>query len=194
MNRKRIEFYSTQDAYGEFSNFWDRRMHKREYGTELVLLIDNLDWKSTEEYFQAQKFLGPEATDMSREYVEIIRKTDTAAKQAALARQRAAGRFIGAWHVDSKSDRRKIADIIKEYNEKGLTIRTDWERVKDGVMKKALQAKYGQNDALKKLLLDTRDALLVEHTPRDSYWGDGGDGSGNNMLGKLLMEVRAELS
>jgi hypothetical protein len=27
----------------------------------------------------------------------------------------------------------------------------------------------------------------------DSYWGDGGDGSGKNMLGKILMRVRDEL-
>jgi predicted NAD-dependent protein-ADP-ribosyltransferase YbiA (DUF1768 family) len=27
----------------------------------------------------------------------------------------------------------------------------------------------------------------------DSYWGDGGDGSGKNMLGKVLMRVRDDL-
>jgi predicted NAD-dependent protein-ADP-ribosyltransferase YbiA (DUF1768 family) len=35
--------------------------------------------------------------------------------------------------------------------------------------------------------------VLVEHTARDSYWGDGGDGSGRNRLGHLLMQLRAEL-
>jgi hypothetical protein len=33
----------------------------------------------------------------------------------------------------------------------------------------------------------------VEHTTNDRYWGDGGDGSGKNRLGALLMELRAEL-
>jgi len=33
----------------------------------------------------------------------------------------------------------------------------------------------------------------VEHTDNDSYWADGGDGSGRNMLGVLLMSVRKEL-
>ena len=37
------------------------------------------------------------------------------------------------------------------------------------------------------------DAKLVEHTTNDSYWGDGGDGRGRNMLGQLLMQVRDEL-
>lgn len=33
----------------------------------------------------------------------------------------------------------------------------------------------------------------MEHTENDAFWGDGGDGSGHNMLGRLLMELRAEL-
>jgi predicted NAD-dependent protein-ADP-ribosyltransferase YbiA (DUF1768 family) len=39
----------------------------------------------------------------------------------------------------------------------------------------------------------TGDARIVEHTERDDFWGDGGDGSGANMLGRLLMELRDEL-
>ena len=34
---------------------------------------------------------------------------------------------------------------------------------------------------------------IVEHTKNDAYWGDGGDGSGRNMLGRILMEVRRRL-
>ena len=39
----------------------------------------------------------------------------------------------------------------------------------------------------------TGDAKLVERTANDSYWGDGGDGSGTNRLGQILMLVREEL-
>jgi predicted NAD-dependent protein-ADP-ribosyltransferase YbiA (DUF1768 family) len=39
----------------------------------------------------------------------------------------------------------------------------------------------------------TGDAVIVEHSQKDRYWGDAGDGSGENMLGKILMEVREEL-
>jgi N-glycosidase YbiA len=42
-------------------------------------------------------------------------------------------------------------------------------------------------------LLETGDACIVEHTARDRYWADGGDGSGRNMLGRLLMRVHDEL-
>ena len=57
----------------------------------------------------------------------------------------------------------------------------------------ALYAKFTQHERLTKMLLDTGDRKLVEHTTRDSYWGDGGDGSGQNRLGKLLMKLREEL-
>ena len=42
-------------------------------------------------------------------------------------------------------------------------------------------------------LLGAGDARIVEHTANDAYWGDGGDGSGKNMLGQILMRVREEL-
>ena len=72
--------------------------------------------------------------------------------------------------------------------------RSDWEEVKEDVMFKALQAKFTQHEHLKKLLLDTKDRVLVEHSPYDSYWGDGGDGSGKNRLGELLMRLRKDLT
>jgi ribA/ribD-fused uncharacterized protein len=65
--------------------------------------------------------------------------------------------------------------------------------VKDDIMREALRAKFTQHEDLRKILLETGDARLVEHTTNDRYWGDGGDGSGLNMLGKLLMELREEL-
>jgi ribA/ribD-fused uncharacterized protein len=72
-------------------------------------------------------------------------------------------------------------------------LRRDWESVKDAVMREAVLAKFSQHDDLRQVLLDTADALLVEHTTNDSYWGDGGDGSGRNVLGQILMSVREEL-
>ena len=74
-----------------------------------------------------------------------------------------------------------------------LPLRRDWESVKDQIMLEAVRAKFTQHDDLKAILLSTGDAKLVEHTERDSYWGDGGDGSGKNRLGQILMEVRDEL-
>jgi N-glycosidase YbiA len=43
------------------------------------------------------------------------------------------------------------------------------------------------------LLFSSGDSKLVEHTENDDYWGDGGDGSGKNMLGRILTQVRESL-
>ena len=72
-------------------------------------------------------------------------------------------------------------------------IRRDWEAVKDDIMREALRAKFTQHPELRSLLLSTGDARLIEHTTNDAYWGDGGDGSGKNRLGLLLMELRESL-
>jgi hypothetical protein len=72
-------------------------------------------------------------------------------------------------------------------------LRPDWEAVREAVMLDALRAKFTQHADLRALLLGTGDAVLVEHSPHDRYWGDGGDGTGRNRLGVLLMQVRDEL-
>jgi ribA/ribD-fused uncharacterized protein len=71
-------------------------------------------------------------------------------------------------------------------------LRPDWEITKDNIMRAAVRAKFTQHSDLRAELLATADALLVEHTANDRYWGDGGDGSGKNMLGRILMEIRDE--
>jgi len=74
-----------------------------------------------------------------------------------------------------------------------IQIRRDWESVKDTVMYEAVLAKFRQHPSLREKLLATGDALLVEHSKRDRYWGNGGDGLGKNRLGQILMQVREEL-
>jgi len=73
-------------------------------------------------------------------------------------------------------------------------LRTEWEQVKEDVMREALKAKFTQHPALRELLLSTGNCPLIEHTRNDRYWGDGGDGTGRNRLGILLMELRAALA
>jgi endogenous inhibitor of DNA gyrase (YacG/DUF329 family) len=60
-------------------------------------------------------------------------------------------------------------------------------------MRRVLRAKFDQNPHLKTQLVSTGRAYLNEHNPqigRDRFWSDNNDGSGLNMLGKLLMELR----
>lgn len=61
------------------------------------------------------------------------------------------------------------------------------------IMHRALLAKFSQHPDLKDLLLGTGDALLVEDSPTDYFWGWGKERTGKNMLGNLLMDVRNSL-
>jgi ribA/ribD-fused uncharacterized protein len=65
--------------------------------------------------------------------------------------------------------------------------------VKVPVMQQALRAKFGQSALLTRELLATGDATLEEASPYDAFWGMGRSGNGENRLGRLLMELCAEL-
>jgi N-glycosidase YbiA len=77
--------------------------------------------------------------------------------------------------------------------ERKRPLRRDWESVKDKVMRKAVQRKFETHKDIQEILLSTGDEKLIERTSGDYYWGCGTDGNGKNMLGKILMEVRAAL-
>ncbi|MFN3197428.1 MAG: NADAR family protein [Bradymonadia bacterium] len=142
---QRVEFYSVQGEWGEFSNF-----------AEYPIRLAGKTWSSVEHYFQAMKF-------KDKALQEKVRRTRTPSLAARMGRDRK------------------------------LPLRRDWESAKVNVMRDAVRAKFTQHDDLRALLLSTGDARIIEHTENDAYWGDGGDGRGKNMLGRILMQVRAEL-
>lgn len=71
--------------------------------------------------------------------------------------------------------------------------RPDWDEVKIGIMRDILRAKAEQHEYVRRKLLATGDRELVEDSWRDDFWGWGPNRDGQNMLGKLWMEIRAEL-
>lgn len=84
-----------------------------------------------------------------------------------------------------------------------ITLRDDWDSVKDTVMLSGLRNKFYLDSDLRAKLLATGDEVLVEvNTWGDTYWGveeislPSGEVAleGYNMLGTLLMQVRAEFS
>jgi ribA/ribD-fused uncharacterized protein len=81
----------------------------------------------------------------------------------------------------------------KKYGRK-VTLRSDWEQVKVGVMHDVVLAKFQQNPALAAQLIATGDADLVEgNSWGDTFWGVDNTRGGSNELGKILMAVRNTL-
>ena len=76
-----------------------------------------------------------------------------------------------------------------------VKLRPDWEDVKEQVMEDIVRAKFTQNQYLGDWLLNTGDAELIEgNNWGDTTWGvDIRTKKGKNLLGKILMKVRAEL-
>lgn len=74
-----------------------------------------------------------------------------------------------------------------------VKLRSDWESIKDNVMKCVVSAKFTQNRDLRNKLLATGNRELIEgNTWDDTYWGVC-KGKGQNKLGEILMDVREEL-
>jgi ribA/ribD-fused uncharacterized protein len=75
-----------------------------------------------------------------------------------------------------------------------VKLRSDWEEVKYEVMKHIVRDKFTRNNNLKCQLIDTGNAKLIEgNTHNDTDWGVC-NGVGKNWLGKILMEIREEIT
>ena len=76
-------------------------------------------------------------------------------------------------------------------------INPKWNKIKFDRMRRVLWAKFTQHDDFKEHLLSTGNKLLVETATMDNVvnrlWGEV-NGKGQNMLGKLLMEVRSDIA
>ena len=99
--------------------------------------------------------------------------------------------FLEPW------DAKKLGREVKNYNEQV------WSKVRYTRMLEVNREKY-KNDSYAKLLLATRDKILVECNPRDTIWGIGlaeddpccfnkDQWKGQNLLGEVLMQIRKEL-
>lgn len=88
--------------------------------------------------------------------------------------------------VDAIREARKnISDVKRGWIGKGLNV---------AAMREVLLLKFSQHSALRRQLLMTGDAELVEASPTDAFWGNasgnGGIAVGRNELGKALQKTR----
>jgi len=73
---------------------------------------------------------------------------------------------------------------------KSVKLRTDWNKVRIGIMCSIVLDKFERNPNLRELLVNTGDATLIEGNYwHDTFWGVC-DGIGANHLGIILMDVR----
>ena len=174
-----VFFYAAKGESGFLSNFYGRAESKR-----FTLMIDGREYPTVEHFFQASKFMASAEVLPAMRYADLVREATTPNIAKVLACQKVGGGY--PW-------RTKLNPIITLYLAEGVIIRPDWEIVKNDVMYEGVHQKFLQNRELAEKLLATGIKQLVEHTGRDAYWGDGGDGSGRNMLGEILMKVRGAL-
>jgi N-glycosidase YbiA len=154
--------------------FYSRDRKKYEFLSNFFpckFFLDGQVWLSVEQYYQAQK-------SENLEYKNLILNAKTALEVKKIG--------------DSRGNN------VNKHKESWFEVHTqelrfDWEKVKYDVMKKAVFAKFSQNPNLKNQILKTNDFTLIEDSIDDCYWGIGEDGTGQNILGNILMEVRSKL-
>ncbi len=93
---------------------------------------------------------------------------------------------------------KKLGREVKNFDD------SKWSKVCYEIMYLINYEKYFQNTRLKNILLNTGDKMIIEANPKDTRWGiglsaeddrvlDESQWQGENLLGKVLMQVRDEL-
>ncbi|EEH58146.1 uncharacterized protein MICPUCDRAFT_15833 [Micromonas pusilla CCMP1545] len=167
---KEVRFYKSWDRYGALSNFSPHSIvaPKSWRGVDAVDGDDeDVEWPTVEHFYQAQKFSGVDAP-AARDAMERIRAAASPEEAARIGR----------------TSQKHCPELI----------RADWAAQKEGVMRAALRAKLSRHDAPRALLVGTKGKDVLEDSPHDAIWGVGRDGGGGNLLGKMLMELRDELT
>ena len=85
-------------------------------------------------------------------------------------------------------------DTAKLSKQHKRQIRKDWGKIKETVMKRGIYIKCRTHNEVAIALLKTGDKKIVENSQFDYYWGCGRDGRGENIYGKILMDIREKLS
>ncbi len=145
------------------------------------------------------RFLRPDETPygpLSNYYLRPIRLDGTTYRSVehAFQAKKAARIEVAAWIAAAPDGLLAAAagDALPEHE-----IVPQWAESRAEIMRPLLAAKFGQHADLRALLLATGQAEIAEwaeeDTPTNRFWSKV-DGAGDNVLGKLLMALRAELA
>ena len=70
----------------------------------------------------------------------------------------------------------------------------DWSSKKVKIMKEIITAKVHQHGDVRERLMSTGSLEIAENSPWDDFWGLGPKGDGENMLGKIYMDIRTKIN
>lgn len=161
---------------------WKNATRISGYDSLSISHVQGKEYATSEHLYQSRKYLYENAPEVALEYAELVRRASTPYKAKLLAQGKRPRRF--QWQ-------RELDDTAKAFESRGLAIDPEWNSNRLGVMREVLELKFEQDAHCREVLLSTTGHALAEHTPRDRFWGDGGDsGGGENHLGRLLVEVR----
>ena len=115
-------------------------------------------------------------------------------------------KMFGDMEIQNKIMKTTSPKSVKSYGKKVKNFDEEaWNEKKDSVMRTAVKAKLMQHPEILKKLRETGTRPIAEADPRGKYWGIGTSADtskakdparwpGKNVLGKLLEELRKELS
>jgi len=130
-------------------------------------------------------------TNFARIPVEIDGRTWVSTEHYYQAQKVIVGDPARADEISRQATPRDAAHLGRMEGQKQ---RADWLAVRDDVMRVAVSSKILQHADIADTLVGTGARLIVERSSKDSYWGDGPNGDGQNKLGKILMEIREILT
>lgn len=140
----------------------------------------DLLWPTSEHAYQAAKFMFENAPENNSGYIELIRIQPTPSKAKCLGTQKT---------MNFLHDLKPLINEWKPY----VSINPEWEDIKIEVMKSILAAKCS-SPKFTNTLINTHNMVIKEDSKADYFWGIGSKGTGQNILGLLLMELRDSLN
>lgn len=169
-----VEFYGSRTQFDPFGKWLSNCTYS-------PLIINGVSYRSSEHYYQIQKFTirvdDPTIIDWCKR--NRISPEDQLKVNANVHQQMATMTPVGVARFGQTT--------------RNVPIRGDWEDVKRQVMYDAVLAKFIQNKDFANELIKTGNAVLVERAPTDSIWAINHIGKGSNWLGITLMMVRSIL-
>ncbi len=170
-----VYFFSSKKEFMELSNYWVRQDGRP------LFCMNGKEYRSSEHAYQSIKFVYEGASLDTLEYSEVIRNSETPNDSKLLGGQKCKGGY-----------QTRMNELIKQYRNRAV-VNPNWDRIKIAVMRDVITQKFIQDLHCQRVLVSTVGRSVYEDSPYDSFWGIGKQGTGENWLGRLLVELRSTL-